>query len=173
MPRSISQNSRPRCTSGASAGDDGLMIHLGAMSRVVVDPDRRRARAGGGATWAEVDAATQAHGLAVTGGVASDTGVGGLTLGGGMGWLSNRHRLVIDSLESAEVVLANGGTVTSATEHPDLFWALRGGGGNFGVVTEFEYPAAPDRTPPPAAQSATTPACATTTARPTTSLPRS
>jgi FAD/FMN-containing dehydrogenase len=126
--------------SGASAGDDGMMIHLGAMNMVAIDPGQRRARVGGGATWAEVDAAAQAHGLAVTGGVISDTGVGGLTLGGGMGWLANRHGLSIDNLESAEVVLADGRIVrASASENPDLFWALRGGGGNFGVVTEFEY----------------------------------
>jgi FAD/FMN-containing dehydrogenase len=119
--------------SGASAGNDGLTIHLGAMSRVTVAPQRRRATCGGGATWAEVDAATQAHGLAVTGGVVSSTGVGGLTLGGGMGWLSNRHGLTIDRLESAEVVLADGRTVrASSSENPDLFWAVRGAAGTSG-----------------------------------------
>ncbi|TWF76792.1 FAD/FMN-containing dehydrogenase [Pseudonocardia hierapolitana] len=126
--------------SGASAGDEGLTIHLGAMSSVRVDPDDRRARVRGGATWGDVDAATQEHGLAVTGGVLSDTGVGGLTLGGGMGWLANRHGLSIDNLESAEVVLADGSVVrVSESDEPDLFWALRGGGGNLGVVTEFEF----------------------------------
>jgi FAD/FMN-containing dehydrogenase len=134
--------------SGASGVDDGLMIHLGGMNTIAIDPTERRARVGGGATWAEVDAAAQEHALAVTGGVISHTGVGGLTLGGGMGWLANRHGLSIDNLESAQVVLADGRIVrASGTEHPDLFWALRGGGGNFGVVTEFEFrlhPVGPD-----------------------------
>jgi FAD/FMN-containing dehydrogenase len=126
--------------SGNAVLDDGLMVHLGDMNAVTVDPVARRARCGGGATWADLDGATQQHGLGVTGGFVSHTGVGGLTLGGGMGWLTRRAGLSIDSLVGAEVVLADGRVLhAAADEHPDLFWALRGGGGNFGVVTEFEF----------------------------------
>lgn len=125
---------------GFSAIDDGLVIDLRDLRRIDVDLATQRVRAGAGLQWGELDAATQAHGLAVTGGRISDTGVAGLTLGSGSGWLERRHGLTADSLVSATVVTATGDVVrASAFEHPDLFWALRGGGGNFGIVTEFEF----------------------------------
>jgi DNA-binding HxlR family transcriptional regulator len=125
---------------GTSVCDDGVVLDLSPMKTIQVDPAARKALAGAGLRWGEFDAATQAFGLATTGGQMSETGIAGLTLGGGIGWLMRRHGLTVDNLLAAEVVLADGRIVT-ADEHQDadLFWALRGGGGSFGVVTSFTY----------------------------------
>ena len=125
---------------GRSTTEGGLMIDLASMTGVHVDPKARTARAQGGVTWGLFNRETQVHGLATTGGVISTTGIAGLTLGGGLGWLMGKHALALDNLLSVDLVLADGSAVTaSAHENPDLFWAVRGGGGNFGVASSFEY----------------------------------
>jgi FAD/FMN-containing dehydrogenase len=125
---------------GFGTCDDGVVIDLSGMRSVTVDATSRTARAEGGATWGDFNDATHAHGLATTGGIISTTGIGGLTLGGGIGYLSRGFGLSCDNLISADVVTADGRSlVASDEENADLFWALRGGGGNFGVVTSFEY----------------------------------
>jgi FAD/FMN-containing dehydrogenase len=125
---------------GKSACESGLMLDLSLMRGVHVDPARRTVRAQGGVTWADFNRETQLYGLATTGGTVSTTGIAGLTLGGGLGWLMGKYGLAADNLISAEVVTAAGDVVrASAEENADLFWALRGGGGNFGVVSWFEY----------------------------------
>jgi FAD/FMN-containing dehydrogenase len=125
---------------GLSTCDDGIVIDLSGLKATAVDPERRTASAGGGLLWGEFDAATQTHGLHTPGGRVTTTGLGGFTTGGGYGWTSSKHGLACDNLISVEIVLADGSVVrASDEEHPELFWGIRGGGGNFGIVTEFEF----------------------------------
>src|SRR5512134_63084 len=125
---------------GSAVCDDGLVIDLSRMRSVRADPVTQTARAEGGATWGDFDRETQTYGLATTGGIVPTTGIAGLTLGGGLGYLNRKYGLACDNLLSAEVVTADGRVLqASAEEHEDLFWGLRGGSGNFGVVTSFQY----------------------------------
>ena len=125
---------------GRSTIDGGVMIDLSPMKGIHVDPKNKTVRAQGGATWGELNRETQLHGLAVTGGVVSTTGIAGLTLGGGLGWLMGKYGLALDNLRTVELVTASGKVLrASKQEEPDLFWALRGGGGNFGIATSLEF----------------------------------
>jgi FAD/FMN-containing dehydrogenase len=136
----IAVRSGGHSVAGMSICDEGILVDLGGLKRIDVDPATRTARAGGGVLWGEFDAATQEHGLHTPGGRVTTTGVGGFTTGGGYGWTSSKHGLTCDNLISAEVVLADGRVVTaSQEENADLFWGIRGGSGNFGVVTDFEF----------------------------------
>jgi FAD/FMN-containing dehydrogenase len=125
---------------GRATVDNGLMIDLATMKGIHVDSSRKTVQAQGGVIWGELNRETQLHGLAVTGGVVSTTGIAGLTFGGGLGWLMSKYGLALDNLLSIDLVLADGRTLTASdNDNADLFWALRGGGGNFGVATSFEY----------------------------------
>ncbi len=125
---------------GNAVCDGGIMLDLSLMRSIQVDPEKKTVRAGAGCLLSDIDKETQLHGLAISGGIVSHTGVAGLTLGGGFGWISRKHGLSVDNLLSADVVTADGEKVkASSTENPDLFWGIRGGGGNFGVVTSFEF----------------------------------
>jgi FAD/FMN-containing dehydrogenase len=136
----IAVRSGGHSVAGMSICDAGILVDLGGLKRIEVDPATRTARARGGVLWGEFDAATQEHGLHTPGGRVTTTGVGGFTTGGGYGWTSSKHGLTCDNLISAEVVLADGRVVTaSQEENADLFWGIRGGSGNFGVVTDFEF----------------------------------
>lgn len=129
---------------GLGSCDGGMVLDLSAMNRIDIDPAARTVSVEPGCSQGDVDQAASAYGLAVPAGIVSTTGIAGLTLGGGHGYLSRQYGLTIDNLIEAELVLADGSVVTAnETEHPDLFWALRGGGGNFGVVTRFTYQAHP------------------------------
>src|SRR6186713_1249849 len=125
---------------GRATIDRGLMIDLSPMKGIHVDPRARTVRAQGGVLWRELNRETQLHGLATTGGVVGSTGIAGLTLGGGLGWLMPKYGLALDNLRSADMVMADGRALrASADENPDLFWAIRGGGGNFGIAASLEY----------------------------------
>ena len=136
----VAVRSGGHAVAGQSSNDDGLVIDVRPMKSLEIDPVARTARVGGGCTWGEFDAAAQVHGLATTGGRVSTTGVSGLTLGGGSGWLERKHGLSCDNLLAVELVTADGRVLRADDEHcPDLLWACKGGGGNFGVVTAMEF----------------------------------
>ena len=136
----IAVRSGGHAVAGTSTVDDGLVIDVRGMKGIDIDPDRRTARVGAGVTWGEFDAAAQLHGLATTGGRVSTTGVAGFTLGGGSGWLERKHGLTCDNLIGVDLVTADGREVRAdESTNPDLFWALHGGGGNFGVATSFDF----------------------------------